>query len=327
MSAPKVSVLMPAYNHERFVTEAVESVWNQSASDVELIVIDDGSSDSTPAILNSLAARSPIPMSVGVQANAGISETLNRALAKARGKWVCVLASDDFYATDFVRRHLEVASRHGRDDVVQHSDGFLIEQDGRVTGRVGRVSEQVPLEGKAFEMLANARGRLDPCSIFLPRTLLQSVGAFDPAIIAEDYDVQLRLARVAEFEFLDEPLVYSRYTPGSLGKQPWRFGDSVIAALRKHEDLLGRRLPEILRDRCLRIALTCFEFGRPADGLKWSRRALRYAQGPAARLKTLAQLGINVPRSSARFAAMRFIGRERLVVWKRRLSGHRAGAG
>ena len=58
MSAPRVSVLMPAYNHERFVTQAVESVWGQSAGDVELVVVDDGSPDSTAEVLNRLAARS-----------------------------------------------------------------------------------------------------------------------------------------------------------------------------------------------------------------------------------------------------------------------------
>ena len=173
MSAPRVSVLMPAYNHERFVTQAVESVWGQSAGDVELVVVDDGSPDSTAEVLNRLAARSPIPMSVEVQANAGISPTLNRALAKARGEWICILASDDFYAPDFIRRHLEVAGEHGRQDVVQHCDAFLVEHDDLVTGTIGAVSDQAPLEGQAFELAGRPADDCYPCSIFLPRALLR----------------------------------------------------------------------------------------------------------------------------------------------------------
>jgi glycosyltransferase involved in cell wall biosynthesis len=319
MSAPRVSVLMPAYNHERFVTQAVESVWGQSAGDVELIVIDDGSTDSTPEVLKRLAARSPIPMSVEVQANAGISSTLNRALAKARGEWICVLASDDFYAADFVRRHLEVAGEHGRQDVVQHCDAFLVEHDDLVTGTIGAVSDQAPLEGQAFELLATAGGWLLPCSMFLPRALLESVGGFDPKMVAEDYDLQLRLARIAEFRFIDEPLVDSRYTPGSLGKQPWRFGDSIIASLLKHSDALGDRLPEVLRDRCLRISRSCFEYGRPGYGLRWAGRALGHARGAARKWKTAGDLAAIIPTSLARFAAMRLFPRQRLVTLKRRL--------
>ena len=114
MTNPRVSVLMPAYNHERFVEQAVRSVWEQTARDIELIVIDDGSTDSTAEILQALAAGSPIPMKVSVQANAGISTTLNRAAGQARGEWVSILASDDYYVTHFIERNLQFAERHGR---------------------------------------------------------------------------------------------------------------------------------------------------------------------------------------------------------------------
>ena len=201
--------------------------------------------------------------------------TLNRALAKARGEWICILASDDFYAPDFIRRHLEVAGGHGRQDVVQHCDAFLIEHDGLVTGTIGAVSDQAPLEGRAFELLATAGGRLLPCSIFLPRALLELVGGFDPTMVAEDYDLQLRLARVAEFRFINEPLVYSRYTPGSLGKQPWRFADGIIASLaeacgrawraaaRSPSRSLSEDRPQLLRiwPSGLRLALGCESHG------------------------------------------------------------------
>ena len=197
---------------------------------------------------------------------------------------------------------------------------FLVEHDDLVTGTIGAVSDQAPLEGQAFELLATAGGRLLPCSIFLPRALLESVGGFDPRMVAEDYDLQLRLARVAEFRFIDEPLVYSRYTPGSLGKQPWRFADGIIASLLKHSDALGDRLPEVLRDRCLRITRSCFEYGRPDYGFRWAGRAIGHgARGAARKLKTVGDLAAIIPTSLARFAAMRLVPRERLVTLKRRV--------
>lgn len=143
-------------------------------------------------------------------------------------------------------------------------------------------------------------------------------------MVAEDYDLQLRLARVAEFRFINEPLVYSRYTPGSLGKQPWRFADGIIASLLKHADALGERLPEVLRDRCLRIARSCFEYGRPGYGLRWAARAMGNACGAARKLRTAGDLAVIIPISLARFAAMRIFPRERLVAIKRRLTPGRS---
>ena len=319
MTNPRVSVLMPAYNHEMFVEQAVRSVWDQTARDVELIAIDDGSSDSTAEILRELEAVSPIPMKVTVQANAGISATLNRAVEQAAGEWVSILASDDYYGPHFIERNLEVAEKHGRGDITQHSDAFLVEHCGRVTGTLGQVSEVPPLRGQEFETIATGAGRLLPSSMFLPRALLIAVGGFDPAMIAEDYDVHLRLARVGEFEFIDEPLVYSRFTPGSLGKQPWLWGQDLIDSIAKHADILADRLPEILSDRAARISLICFEYGRWGIGLDWAKRSVEFAQGRQHRFLALKRVSRLIAHGMSRWIAFRVFGRELLVGMKRRL--------
>ena len=316
---PKVSVLMPAYNHQEYVAQAVESVWNQTFTGIELVAIDDGSNDSTLEILKDLEGRSPIPMFVGAQANAGISKTLNRALAQARGTWVCLLASDDFYDEAFVERNLEVAIPHENENLVQHSDAFLVEADGLVTGVLSKISVQRPLQGSCFNTLAVGNGLLLPSSMFLKTELLTSIGGFDPDLANEDYDIQLRLSRISRFHFINQPLVYSRHTPGSLGKQPWRFGDSTIAALKKHSDMLGDGLSEVLRTRSLILASSCFEFGRLGTGFKWGGRAFNYAHGGSAKIRTAWNFVRSLVRGIVRFLAIRLLGRNRLVVMKRRL--------
>jgi len=317
---PTVSVLMPAFNHEKFVQQAVRSIWDQKVKDIELIAIDDGSRDTTPRLLQELAAVSPIPMRVTVQANAGVSSTLNRALARARGEWVTVLASDDYYGPDFLKRNLEVARDHGRMDIAQHSDAFLVDHEGRITGTLDSVSVLAPLQGDAFDLLATGGGRLLPISMFARRDLLASIGYCDEALVNEDYDLHLRLARVAKFEYINEPLVSSRYTPSSFGKQPWRFGSSVITALEKHEDLLGDRLPEILRERALTIASGCFEYGRPAHGLVWDVRALHYSHTPALKVQSVLSGVKGALVGLSRYALTAIIGREKLVRLKRRMT-------
>jgi glycosyltransferase involved in cell wall biosynthesis len=318
-SVPLVSVLMASYNHARFIRQAIESVWNQTHPNMELIVVDDGSEDRSVEIIEELQARSPIPMHVEVQENRGPAATFNRALQSAAGDWICILASDDFYSPGFVERQLAEATGSSRDAIVVHSNAYLVEADGRVTGTLDGISEAVPLRGQAFELLVNGGGRLLPCTMFLRRQLLLDAGAFDPEMIAEDCDLHLRLARAAEFHYVEDPIFYSRYTPDSLGKKPWLWGDGIIKALAKHEDVLGDRLPGLLAKASSNICDHCFEYGEWAHGLRWGGRALGHAPGIGARTRVAGHLAHRITRAATRNIAYRLFGRDRLVRLKRKL--------
>lgn len=316
--APSVSVLVASYNHARFITQAIESVWAQQGARVELIVIDDGSSDNSVAILRELQARSPIPMSVAVQENAGVSATFNRALALARGDWVCILASDDYYAPDFLARSLAAASGLAENGVV-HANAYLVEADGTLRGTMDEVAQLAPLRGQAFEQMVTGQGRMTPCTMVMRRRLLLEAGGFDPQLAAEDTDLFLRLARIAEFHYIEEPIFYSRYTPGSLGKRPWVWGDSTIRAIQKHADILGPRLQPLLSKVAANLCDHCFEYGEWGHGLRWCGRAIGFAPGAAAKATVAGHLGYRIGRAAARNLAYRLFGRERLVRWKRAL--------
>ena len=110
MSSPRISVVMPAYNHERFVGAAVESVLKQTAGDLELIVIDDGSTDRTGAVVQGF--KDPRVRYVH-QANADAYNAINRGLHMATGAFVAILNSDDVYALNRFERLLEVQATSG----------------------------------------------------------------------------------------------------------------------------------------------------------------------------------------------------------------------
>ena len=319
MSEPLVSIAMPAYNHERFVRQAVESVWNQTHRNLELLVIDDGSTDRTFDVLTKLATESPIPMSVDKQSNRGIAYTLNRMAEMARGEWWALLSSDDFYAPDFIERNLAEAGRFTGGPVVLHSNAFLVEASGRITGKMSEIAQTVPLQGEAFETAVMGRGHMIPSTIFIRRDLLLEAGGFDPTMVAEDLDLQLRLARRAQFHYIADPIFYSRYTPGSLGKRPWLWGDSIIRSIAKHEDLLGTRLPGLLSKSSENIVAACVEHGEVRPALHWARRAVDYAPGFAAKLVVAGRLAGRSARALARSTALGLVGRERLVRLKRKL--------
>lgn len=316
---PLVSVIMASYNHARFVTQAIESVWKQSHQNVELIVIDDGSTDESAELIERLRQRSPIPMQFRTQENSGPAATFNRGLDLAAGKWVCILASDDFYPPDFIERNLKEAAAIDNDQVIQHANAFLVEHDGRITGTLDGVSQTVPLRGEAFELLVNGGGRLLPCTMFLKRELLLKAGQFDPAMIAEDCDLHLRLARVATFHYIEDPIFYSRHTPGSLGKKPWLWGDSITGAIAKHGDILGDRLPHLLARASSNVSARCFEHGEWRHGLRWAGRAIHYAPHALDKTRAAAALSARIGLAMARHTALRLFGRDRLVRVKRAL--------
>ena len=318
---PLVSVVIASYNHARFVEQAIDSVWRQGHRPLELIIVDDGSSDGSFELIEKLAARSPIPMTLVAQANAGPGAAFGRGVAMAQGEWLCILASDDFYAPEFIARNLAEAARLDGDQWVLHANAWLVEVDGRVSGTIDAIGITTPLEGDAFECLVEGGGRLLPGTMFVRRDLFLAAGAFDPTMIAEDCDLQLRLARHARFHYIRDPIFHSRYSPASLGKRPWLWGDSIVRALTKHEDRLGPRLPGLLAKACAKIALSCFEYGRPGDGLHWARQSLGYTRGGAARVRAAGGLTLRTTRAITRLAAYRLVGRERLVRAKRRLTG------
>jgi alpha-1,3-rhamnosyltransferase len=316
---PLVSVLMPFHDARPWLAQAIESVFAQTHRNLELIAIDDASRDEGIVVARDLWRRSPIPMRLLRQQQAGPSGTLHRALELASGEWVCWLAADDWYAPEFIQRNLETAAGLGPGDWVLHCNSFLAEADGRITGTADSISTQAPLRGDAFELWLSGQGRMAPSTMFVRRELLLRAGGFDPSFFAEDHDLFLRLTRAARFHYIEEPLFYSRVTQGSLGTKTWVWAEDVVRAIRKHEDRLGDRLPGIISKASENLAVACLENGGPGHAWTWARRAVREAPGTGSKLRIAARISARGARAVARSSAIRLFGRDRLVRAKRRL--------
>ena len=99
---PKVSVIVPVYNAEKYLQECVDSILRQTLADLELILVDDGSTDSSPAICDRYAEQDA-RVQVIRQANAGLSAARNRGIEVAAGEWVAFVDSDDFIDANMYR--------------------------------------------------------------------------------------------------------------------------------------------------------------------------------------------------------------------------------
>lgn len=206
MATPAVSVLMGVRDGAPWVVDAVESILGQSFGDLELIVVDDGSTDDTPVLL----ARIQDPrLAVERQAPAGLTRALVRALARARAPLIARLDADDVARADRLAQQTAY--------LASHPDIGLLGSAARVVDASGREAGEIrPPEGDAA--LRRALIRRNPfvhSSIVARRLLVVRAGGYDPAFpVAQDYDLWLRLAPLTRLGNLPEPLVTRRLVPG-----------------------------------------------------------------------------------------------------------------
>lgn len=130
MNEPQVSIIIPVYNAEKWLADSLNSALGQSVADIEVIAIDDGSTDASLEILRSFAERDPRLKVLVNEKNQGQGAARNRGLDASSGRWIAFLDSDDMLAPDFCRVLLAEAEKSGADIVKGRAR--IIEQDGAV---------------------------------------------------------------------------------------------------------------------------------------------------------------------------------------------------
>jgi teichuronic acid biosynthesis glycosyltransferase TuaG len=138
---PRVSVIVPAYRCERTVEESIRSALAQTIREIEVIAVDDGSDDGTPAILARLQAEDSRVRVITLPANGGVAAARNRAVEAARAELLAFLDSDDVWETDKLERQLDVMDRTGA--ALVYTAAACIDGDGKPTGKRFRVPETV----------------------------------------------------------------------------------------------------------------------------------------------------------------------------------------
>ena len=211
----KVSVVIPVHNGEKYLAQAIESVLAQTFRDFELLIVDDGSTDSSRAIMDRYARRDA-RIRILSQANRGVSAAGNLGLEEARGEWVARLDADDVFLPDKLERQIAFIRRHPNVRIVG-TLGYFISGAGRV---IGLVNSDGPFTRAEFERMA---GRGEPVffvhsSTLMHRETVLSVGGYREQFVqAEDVDLWLRMAEKGHVLLkMSEPLLLYRLHGESL---------------------------------------------------------------------------------------------------------------
>jgi glycosyltransferase involved in cell wall biosynthesis len=228
MSAPEplVSVVIPAYNAQRTIVEAVRSVLAQTVESLEVIVVDDGSGDETCARVESI----PDPrVRLVRQANGGAASARNTGIQHATGDWVAFLDADDLWVPHKLATQLDALGRDPAGFAAQ-SGAYFVDDDLRVLDvRRCFQSDDDLLTFLRFQNLPAVAS-----TWIVRRDVLQQVGAFDPDLaILEDWDLSIRLARHGATINLAEPLTLYRQHPGNRSRNLDIHIDSGLRVLRR----------------------------------------------------------------------------------------------
>lgn len=210
---PLITVVMPCFNHSAYVRCAILSVLNQTYPNVQLVVIDDGSSDGSDDLLQRLAAEHGFDLIC--QENRGVCSTLNRGVRElARGDFIALLASDDYWHEDKLRLQMKELE-------VQEGCEFCFSQAVEFT------DENMPESTRIFPKRCHSGDVLDrvfvrqhvPAGTMLfSRRLYDQLGGFDESLKEEDWDFVIRSAATTQFASVNVPLLYYRSHQGNTMK-------------------------------------------------------------------------------------------------------------
>jgi glycosyltransferase involved in cell wall biosynthesis len=248
MSTPLVSVVIPAYNHERFVGAAVESVLGQSCSDLELIVIDDGSRDRTGEVVRGYTDSR---LSYYYQENQDAFNTINRGLGMARGEFVAILNSDDVYTTDRLERLLQCRASSGAacifTDVIPISDEGQEFTDPGFGWNVWHSKNRAFYRqcGDLYTAFLKGNFMVTTSNLFMTAEAMRRVGKFCSLRYLHDYDYIFRmlLANPGKVQYLyNEKLLYYRIHSGNT------LGEAAITGRLQDQQLIKKYLLEVVPD-------------------------------------------------------------------------------
>lgn len=289
---PKVSVICLCHNQKHFVAEAIHSVWTQSYKNIELIVVDDGSTDgSKTEIIETIKGKDV--QFIDIPKNIGNCAAFNQGFSASTGDYVIDLAADDILLPARVEEGINDFANASAKAGVHFSDAFQVNEQGEMLGthftrnQDGEFIEDVPT-GKIYLELISKYFISAP-TMMIRRAVLEQLNGYDEKLMYEDFDFWIRSSRNWEYLFNKAPLVKKREVRHSHGKSQTKLRNRhLLSTFRVCEKIfelnVSKEEDQALIKRCnleIRQCIKTLNFGLIQQYRKLKRKAQRRLSSPS----------------------------------------------
>lgn len=228
MTKSLVSVVVPVFNRELYICDTLDSILSQTYQDIEIVAVNDGSTDNSLNLLEDYKQRYPEKISIINQSNQGQVAARNAAIAVSRGAYVAFLDSDDLWLPEKLEKQMPLFC----DDVgLVYCAVYNIDESGRT---VGMTPCETGVRGKAYLRMLTSN-QMTGGTVVLSRAAIDAVGSFDESLsAAENWDLWLRVSKRFSIDYVDEPLVKYRKHSGNMSKDHELMMNAIEQILAKH---------------------------------------------------------------------------------------------
>ncbi|WP_424963553.1 glycosyltransferase [Ekhidna sp.] len=263
---PLVSVICLCHNQLPYVREAIQSVWKQSYPYIELIVVDDGSTDGSKEMIESILKGEGVKF-IDIESRIGNCAAFNRGFFQSKGEFIIDLAADDILMPDRILEGINTFMKTNAG--VTFCDVMNIDQEGddldpHFKNQNGSIQQDIP-EGDIYLDLIK-RYFISPPSMMIRREVLEELGGYDESLSYEDFDFWIRSSRNWNYAFTNNILVKKRKVMGSLSDHQFRYRtkhqESTLRVCQKIKELnRSKEEDSALRKRCFYEIKQCIKQG------------------------------------------------------------------
>ncbi len=201
---PKVSIVIPVYNGANYLSKAIDSALAQTYSNIEILVINDGSNDN--GATHDIALSYDDKILYYEKENGGVSTALNLGIEKMIGEYFSWLSHDDEYSPDKIQKQVDFLAKKRQKNIILFSDYAWIDSDDHINGE-----SILPYIRRMTGLKAVFYAYISGCTLLIPKICFEEVGKFDENLpVTQDYDLWFRFAQKYQFEHMPMTLVKSR---------------------------------------------------------------------------------------------------------------------
>jgi|694.fasta_scaffold148551_1 glycosyltransferase involved in cell wall biosynthesis len=211
MKTPKISVLMPAYNADQYIVEAIESILNQTFTDFEFIIIDDCSTDKTWEIIKEYAKKDKRIIAIKNEKNLKLSATLNKGIDICKADYIARMDADDWSYPDRFKKQYEVISKDPKIGILGGTMEVCDEKlEVKNIRKYHKDDKEIRRHIFKYSPFCHA-------TTMYRKNIVQDIGKYNINLYdAEDYDLYFRIGQISEFKNIDDTLYRMRYNENSV---------------------------------------------------------------------------------------------------------------